>query len=53
MARRRRDPDSDFNHRFIGEISRDGRTIEARWERGIGDAGDPWELDFPITYVGE
>jgi hypothetical protein len=40
-----------FNQRFIGEISPDGRTIDARWERGMGDAGDEWELDFPITYV--
>ena len=40
-----------FNQRFIGEISADGRTIDGRWERGTGDAGDEWELDFPITYV--
>jgi hypothetical protein len=40
-----------FNQRFIGEISPDGRTIEGRWERGLGEAGDVWELDFPITYV--
>jgi hypothetical protein len=40
-----------FNQRFIGEISPDGRTIEGRWERGMGDAGDVWELDFPINYV--
>jgi hypothetical protein len=40
-----------FNQRFIGEISSDGRTIEGRWERGLGDAGDQWEIDFPITYV--
>ena len=40
-----------FNQRFIGEISADGRTIEAQWERGMGDAGDHWEIDFPITYV--
>jgi hypothetical protein len=40
-----------FNQRFIGEISADGRTIEARRERGMGDAGDEWELDFPITYA--
>jgi len=40
-----------FNQRFIGEISADGRTIAARWERGTGDAGDEWEIDFPITYV--
>ena len=39
-----------FNQRFIGEISADGRTIEGRWERGMGDAGDQWELDFPMTY---
>ena len=29
-----------FNQRFIGEISADGMTIEGRWERGMGDAGD-------------
>jgi hypothetical protein len=40
-----------FNQRFIGEISADGNAIEGRWERGMGDAGDQWELDFPITYV--
>jgi len=40
-----------FNQRFIGEFSADGRTIEGRWERGVGDAGDEWELDFPLTYV--
>src|SRR5438445_758247 len=39
-----------FNQRFIGEISADGKTIEGRWERGIGDAGDEWEIDFPINY---
>ncbi len=39
-----------FNQRFIGEISADGRSIAARWERGMGDAGDEWELDFPIAY---
>jgi hypothetical protein len=40
-----------FNQRFIGEISDDGNTIQSRWERGVGDAGDMWELDFPMTYV--
>jgi len=40
-----------FNQRFIGEISADGKTIKARWERGLGDAGDQWEIDFPLTYV--
>src|SRR5438132_13999845 len=39
-----------FNQRFIGEISADGKTIKARWERGMGDAGDQWETDFPIKY---
>jgi hypothetical protein len=38
-----------FNQRFIGEISADGTTIDARWERGIGDTGETWEIDFPIT----
>ncbi|MBA2721240.1 MAG: hypothetical protein H0U52_18660 [Chloroflexi bacterium] len=40
-----------FNQRFIGEISADGQTIEGRWERGMGAAGDQWEVDFPLTYV--
>ena len=40
-----------FNQRFIGEISADGNTIEGQWERGVGEAGDEWELDFPFTYV--
>jgi len=40
-----------FNQRFSGEISADGNTIEGRWERGTGDAGDDWEIDFPMTYV--
>ena len=40
-----------FNQRFIGELSADGRSIDGRWERGLGEAGDRWELDFPIGYV--
>jgi hypothetical protein len=40
-----------FNQRFIGEISADGKSIKGRWERGMGDAGDEWELDFPFDYV--
>ena len=40
-----------FNQRFIGEISPDGKTIAGRWERGMGDAGDDWEIDFPINYT--
>ena len=39
-----------FNQRFIGEISADGKTIAGRWERGTGDAGDQWGIDFPINY---
>jgi hypothetical protein len=39
-----------FNQRFIGEISPDGKTIEARWERGKGDGGDEWEIDFRLRY---
>ena len=38
-----------FNQRFIGEISADGSSIAARWERGLADGG--WEIDFPIHYV--
>ena len=40
-----------FNQRFIGEMSADGTTIDGRWERGMGDAGDQWELDFPLRYT--
>jgi hypothetical protein len=40
-----------FNQRFFGDISVDGNTIRGRWERGTGEAGDQWELDFPIDYV--
>jgi hypothetical protein len=40
-----------FNQRFIGEISADGKKIAGRWERGTGEAGDKWEIDFPLNYV--
>lgn len=40
-----------FNQRFLGEISGDGNTIEGCWERGLGHAGEDWELDFPMTYT--
>jgi hypothetical protein len=40
-----------FNQRFIGEISADAKTLKGRWERGVGKAGDKWEMDFPINYV--
>jgi hypothetical protein len=39
-----------FNQRFFGKISADGKTIAGRWERGMGDAGNEWEIDFPINY---
>ena len=39
-----------FNQRFIGELSADRATIDGRAERGMGEAGDKWEIDFPITY---
>jgi hypothetical protein len=39
-----------FNQRFFGEISADGKTIEGRWDRGMGDAGDEWEVDLLINY---
>lgn len=39
-----------FNQRFIGVISADAETVDARWERGLGEAGDKWEVDFPIRY---
>ena len=38
-----------FNQRFIGEISADGKTIEGRWERGMGDAGDDGKSTFQST----
>ena len=40
-----------FDQRFIGTISADGNTIDGRWERGVGDTGITWQLDFPLTYV--
>jgi hypothetical protein len=40
-----------FNQRFIGEISADSNRIDGRWERGMGAAGEDWEIDFPINYI--
>lgn len=40
-----------FNQRFIGELAPDRTRIDGRWERGMGDAGDRWELDFPLVYT--
>jgi hypothetical protein len=38
----------DFEQRFIGELSDDGRTITGRWE--AKHSGKDWEVDFRITY---
>ena len=40
-----------FNQRFIGKISVNVITIDGRWERGLGEAGVQWEIDFPLTYT--
>jgi hypothetical protein len=37
-----------FHQRFSGELSRDGKRIDARWERS--DDGENWFLDFELTY---
>ena len=37
-----------FNQRFEGRFSRDGRTIEGRWEKAVD--GGPWTLDFELAY---
>jgi hypothetical protein len=31
-------------------MSDDQRTIDGRWERGIGDTANDCELDFAISY---
>lgn len=38
------------NQRYIGEISPDGSKITGAWERGLGEAGDRWEVDFTLDY---
>ena len=40
-----------FNQRYIGEISPDGNAIDSAWERGLGDAGDEWTIDFSLDYT--
>jgi hypothetical protein len=37
-----------FTQRFTGTISKDGRTIDGRWE--ICHDGSTWEHDFDLTY---
>src|SRR4026209_981857 len=39
-----------FNQRFIGEISADGRTIDGRWERGLGETGGGGGGGFPVHH---
>jgi len=39
-----------FNQRYLGEISLDGSRITGAWERGLGDAGDRWQIDFRVEY---
>ena len=38
----------DFSQRFVGTFSKDGNTIEGRWEQRSGDTD--WRLDFGLTY---
>ena len=38
------------NQRYVGEISPDGSKITGAWERGLGEAGDRWEVDFTLDY---
>jgi hypothetical protein len=38
----------DFEQRFIGTLSDDGKNIAGRWE--IRHDGSTWEKDFDLTY---
>jgi len=38
------------NQRYVGEISPSGDKITGAWERGLGEAGDQWEVDFTLDY---
>ena len=38
-----------FSQRFFGTFTKDGKRIEARWEKNEDDKG--WQLDFPLTYT--
>jgi hypothetical protein len=38
-----------FRQRFEGRISRDGRSIKARWEKSVD--GSTWQHDFDIRYA--
>jgi hypothetical protein len=39
----------EFRQRFLGKLSADQRTIEARWEKSVD--GSPWEHDFDVSYT--
>ncbi len=38
-----------FSQRFEGQISQDGKTISAQWEKSFD--GLKWEHDFDVTYT--
>jgi len=39
----------EFNQRFIGQISDDGKTISGGWE--MSRDGTNWEVDFDLKYT--
>lgn len=40
---------SDFSQRFEGQVSKDGKTITAHWEKSSD--GLTWEHDFDVKYI--
>ena len=38
-----------FCQRYEGTVSKDGKTITARWEKSVD--GTTWEHDFDVTYT--
>ena len=40
---------ADFSQRFEGQLSDDGNSITARWEKSSN--GSTWEHDFDVTYT--
>jgi len=45
-----RDMSPGFDQRYVGEISPDGSRITGAWKRGVGAAGDRWEVDFTFDF---
>ena len=39
----------EFNQRFTGRISDDGKTVVGQWE--MSRDGTNWEVDFDLTYT--